>query len=141
MKNIVEWDNKYSVGVPLIDKQHKELVSITNELFVACVDSSGSGLDSTFQSAVKRAVDYVRTHFKDEEGLQKQSAYPHFTEHKAEHEKFVKELLKFVKAYESGQKFVPNNFVRYLRDWLLEHIAINDRKFAQYYISNGYTKK
>ena len=31
-KIVVNWDDAYSVGVKLIDDQHKELIRMTNEL-------------------------------------------------------------------------------------------------------------
>jgi hemerythrin len=36
--DLVIWDDKYDTGIELIDNQHKELCSLTNELFHACLD-------------------------------------------------------------------------------------------------------
>jgi hemerythrin len=45
------------------------------------------------------------------------------------------ELLNEVKSFKEGKKFVPNNFVRYLKDWILSHIAIMDISYAKYILS------
>jgi hemerythrin len=34
--------------------------------------------------------------------------------------------------FENGKHFVPNMFVRFLRDWIVHHIAITDTKYADY---------
>lgn len=132
MGSFVEWSDQYILGVSLMDKQHKELVRLTNDLFEACLEGKEEA-DKNFQEAVRRAVDYVKTHFHDEEELQRDVNYPNFSVHKIDHERFIAAILEYVKAYQTGQKFVPNQFVRYLRDWLLEHIAISDKEFARYY--------
>ena len=42
-KDMVVWDEKFATGIELIDSQHKELFSLTNELFRACSDKDING--------------------------------------------------------------------------------------------------
>jgi hemerythrin len=56
--------------------------------------------------------------------------YPNAVVHKGEHKKFVQKVLENVRDFEEGRTFVPNAFVRFLRDWILEHIAIQDKQFG-----------
>jgi hemerythrin len=58
--------------------------------------------------------------------------YPKYAEHKKQHEVFVQRLLDDVKSYQEGKKLVPNSFVRFLRDWILSHIAMEDTQYARY---------
>jgi hemerythrin len=58
--------------------------------------------------------------------------YPKYVEHKKQHEDFVMQMVNDVKSFQEGKKFVPNNFVRYLKDWILSHIAIMDTLYAKY---------
>ncbi len=83
------------------------------------------------------AVNYVKTHFAFEEGLLTKNNYPELKQHKLEHETFVKKILEEAKNFETGKQFVPNHFVRFLRDWTLEHIAVSDKKYALFFKSNG----
>lgn len=134
--SFVEWDVKYSVGIKEIDEQHKRLLEITNNLFNACTQGKDVA-NAEFKDAIKDAVNYVKTHFAFEEDLLTKNNYPELKRHKLEHEAFVKKILEEAKNFETGKQFVPNNFVRFLRDWTLEHIAVSDKKYALFFKSNG----
>jgi hemerythrin len=129
--NIVVWDEKYATGIKLIDDQHKELISITNELFQACLDGENVVKD-VFKETMGRMVDYVRFHFGAEQELLQRVKYPDYQEHKKQHDTLVMQILSTVKEYNEGKKLAPNQFVRTLRDWILSHIAHYDKLYASY---------
>jgi hemerythrin-like metal-binding protein len=126
----VYWDDSYSVGFGLIDNQHKELVRMTNSLFESCKRGSGAA-DAAFMKTVRSAVEYAQTHFYTEEKYMKQTNYPDFDAHKQEHESFVTTVIGAVKNFEK-QKSDPFDLARFLKQWLLNHIAKVDKKYAPY---------
>jgi hemerythrin len=130
---LVEWDNKYSVGIPLIDEQHKELIRLTNELYQGCLAGDDAAQDFFF-NAIHKAMDYVKYHFSAEEKILENVRYPYLAEHKRQHEDFVLKMVEDVKSFQGGKKFVPNNFVRFLKEWILSHIAIADTQYARYIV-------
>ncbi|MDR1025219.1 MAG: bacteriohemerythrin [Treponema sp.] len=127
----VEWDDRYSVGIPLIDEQHKELIRLTNELYQGCLTGDDEAREFFFNAA-RGATDYVKYHFSAEERMMENIKYPYLAEHRRRHEDFIIKVLEDVKSFQGGRKFVPNNFVRFLRDWILSHIAIEDTRYARY---------
>jgi hemerythrin len=131
---LVEWDERYSVGIPWIDDQHKELIRLTNDLYKGCLTGEDAARIN-FMATIKGTVDYVKHHFGMEEKLLQDIGYPQLAEHKREHEEFVKHILNEVRSFADGKKFVPNVFVRYLRDWILSHIAVSDRTYAAYVLN------
>lgn len=134
MEPFIAWEARYALGIPLIDSQHKELLALTNELYEACRAGDESAR-KLFKDVVRRTVDYVKFHFTNEEQILERVKYPVIEPHKKEHEAFVKKVLEEVKNFEDGKVFVPNQFVRYLRDWILSHIAVSDKKYAEYIFS------
>ena len=134
MARFIEWDSKYDVGVEAVDKQHRHLVDLMNDLYDACIGERLE-LDQKFKDVMKELVDYVMVHFKDEEKIMEAINYPKLKEHKQTHEGFIKEMLSSVSAYTNGKQLVPNSFVRFLRDWLFNHILIDDKEWARYYYS------
>ncbi|MDR2807575.1 MAG: bacteriohemerythrin [Spirochaetaceae bacterium] len=133
-KLFVEWDNRYSVGIPAIDEQHKELFNLTNNLYSACLQGDKES-GEYFKEVIRATVNYVRFHFTAEEKIMMRIQYPELEDHKRDHESFVKKVLDDVKAFEEGHNFVPNTFVRFLRDWVLTHIAVTDKKYAEYILN------
>lgn len=134
MVNFVSWDSSYDVGIDMVDKQHRHLIELTNSLYNACLGEKIE-LEEKFKDVMKELVEYVMVHFKDEENIMRKINYPKFKEHKQKHEEFVREILSAVNNYREGKQFVPNSFVRFLRDWLFNHILINDKELARYYFS------
>jgi hemerythrin len=131
--NLIEWSNKYRIGIPLIDEQHKKLIDMTNELYLGC-RKSDEAAEAYFLKTIHGAVDYVRLHFTTEEKILERINYPDLAAHKKEHEDFAREIIQQVQAFQAGKKFVPNVFVRYLRDWVLTHIAVSDKLYARYLV-------
>jgi hemerythrin len=129
----IAWEDRYLVGVPVIDTQHKKLITITNDLYDACKfdDNAARG---QFRLAVQATVEYTKYHFSTEEQIMEKFSYPVFSAHRKEHADFVQEVLTNVQIFEEGKKFVPNSFVRFLRDWILSHIALTDRKLGEFLV-------
>ena len=128
--DFVVWDDSYSVGFELIDDQHKELVVMTNELFQGCKGNATTA-DVAFLRAVKKAVDYAQSHFSTEEKYMQQVNYPFLKEHKIQHDDFVSEVKKAVHNFEEGNA-EPIEMARFLKNWLLNHIAQSDKQYGPY---------
>ena len=126
----VAWDDAYSVGFELIDNQHKGLVLMTNELFQGC-KGGGDIAHDAFMRTIRKAVEYAQTHFYTEEKYMKQTNYPGLETHKMEHENFIEEVKKALVDFESG-KAEPINLARFLKKWLLNHIALSDKQYAPF---------
>ena len=126
----VFWDDVYSVGFEPIDNQHKELVKMTNELF----ESSKRGAavaDKAFLQTIKKAADYARDHFSDEDKYMVEAGFPNLMEHRKQHDNFLETVLKAMQEFEAG-KTAPIDMARFLKNWLLSHIAKSDKQYAPY---------
>jgi hemerythrin len=130
-KNFVEWDNNYSIGIPLVDNQHKRLIDVTNKLFMGCLRGDEEAR-RFFLKTIHEGVDYVKYHFTTEEKIMERINYPNLAVHRGQHQDFVRELVAEVQSFQGGKRFVPNMMVRYLRDWILTHIAVSDKQIGSY---------
>jgi hemerythrin len=136
---LVEWNQKYSVGIELIDTQHKKLIDLTNALYQGCLTGEEAAR-RYFLQTIQGTVDYVKYHFAAEEKLMEHFKYPEIANHKSQHSSFVMKILEDVNSFQTGKKFVPNTFVRYLKDWILSHIAVMDQNYAEYILNQNRTK-
>jgi len=130
-KAVVQWQNSYSVNIRLIDEQHMELIKLTNKLFASCMLDRQRSI-STFLDIIHSAVDYTGYHFSTEEKIMERINFPEFSLHKKEHKTFVQEVFNKVEDFKSGKIHVPLSFVYFLRDWVLRHIAVCDKKLGSY---------
>ncbi|MDR1931336.1 MAG: bacteriohemerythrin [Spirochaetales bacterium] len=126
--NKVAWSDAFSVGSKLIDDQHKGLVQMTNDLFTGCERRDET---VSFMKAIQSAVSYAKVHFATEERFMQKTNYPDYALHKKEHEDFVQMVLKQVKNFEDGN-CAPIDFALFLKNWLLNHIAVSDKKYSPY---------
>lgn len=122
----IKWNPLYETNHKIIDEQHKELVNIINELYISTIDHK-SNKNEAFIKAAKKCIDYADYHFKTEEKIMDIIKYSDSANHKAMHRNFYNEVVNQIKKYQEGQPFVANRFIKYLKDWLLEHIAFRDR--------------
>jgi hemerythrin len=98
----VTWNDSYSVGVPLIDAQHKELVHMTNDLFQSCL-KGGETAEISFMKTVQGAAAYAKIHFGTEEQILELLDYPGYAVHKKQHENFVADVLRIIRDFEGGK--------------------------------------
>jgi len=131
-KNHVTWSNTYSMGVKLIDDQHKGLLDFVNDLFN---HASGNEREERayFALVIQQAVQYIKEHFQAEEKLMIGTKFPGYAEHKKVHDEFTLTVVKSVKDFESGKRLVLEKFAYFLKDWVLSHIAVMDKQYADYF--------
>jgi hemerythrin len=132
--SFIEWEIRHAIGIRLIDEQHQKLIDIINQLFEGCLLGNEAAVRH-FKIAIRKAVDYARHHFVTEEILMETIKYPGIEQHKKEHAEFIKEILGRIKDFEEGKPFVPNSYVRYLRDWFMTHMTLFDKKYMEYIMS------
>ena len=123
------------VGVLLIDTQHKELVDRLNAV-------TSMGVKSVSKEETQKTLDllgdYIVKHFNDEEALQKQSGYPKYEWHKAQHQQYIGEFQKLKKEFATNgysAKFtldLSNSII----NWIVRHIKSVDVDFGKHYNSH-----
>jgi hemerythrin len=129
-----DWRQDYSVGVRVIDQQHKRLVFLINELFQAM--QTGKGSQSTGE-VLKGLVDYTRSHFRTEEDLMKTHGYPGFLAHKKEHDDLTGQAVELLRESQEGRLTVALDTSRFLKEWLATHILGTDKRLGGYLTRKG----
>jgi len=132
----IPWDERYSMGIPLIDDQHRRLLDLANALHDTCCEGGDSAREG-FRSAAHAVVEYVKEHFTAEEQMMALAEYPEAAAHKAEHKEFIATFLSEVAAFEEGKPFVPQSFLRFLKEWILGHVAQTDKAMGQHFVGKA----
>ncbi|MCG6863346.1 MAG: bacteriohemerythrin [Chromatiaceae bacterium] len=133
------WDTSLSVGIDVIDAQHRRIIDYLNELEVA----KESADRDTVSEVLAGLIDYTRTHFLFEEELMTQAGYTLSDEHKATHDAFTAQMINYVRQHESGRD-VTRKLMSDLRIWLTNHIKRDDKDYARSVskiINKGWVRK
>jgi len=132
IEDFVTWSNKFASGIKLIDDQHKGLVDLVNEMFKH-VTGNAVQERNYFNIVIQEAVNYVKVHFATEEKMMIATKFSGYQEHKKEHESFILAVVENIKDYESGKRHTLSSFTRFLKDWILSHVALMDKKYFDYF--------
>lgn len=134
------WKDNYEIGVPLIDVQHKELFRRVESFLQVlrsevCWEEKVQKVNETLEFMKV----YVVEHFRDEEEHQRNIGYPGYEAHKQIHTGMVDYVLEFSRQYEqsNNDEQLIQQFGGRLLAWLINHVAAEDHRIAEYAIKKG----
>jgi hemerythrin-like metal-binding protein len=114
-------------GVDGMDKQHRRLFDLINDLNEAIVEGKGRDVMASVFDAL---IDYTAKHFADEEKILEETAYPDLPAQRASHQAFVAKVLEAREAFRTGTGMVASDVINFLNDWLVKHIGGMDKKYG-----------
>ncbi|HCA72258.1 MAG: bacteriohemerythrin [Oscillospiraceae bacterium] len=125
------WTPNLSVGVKMIDDQHKIWFEKAEKLFAAGQKNEAAGYIGELLDFLD---DYTKKHFSDEEKYMLRIHYPEYPAQKKAHTAFIGQLDKLHNDYKnSGSNLtVILNANKMVLDWLTQHICNMDKKIGQY---------
>lgn len=129
MEKIAWTDDKFSVGNPQIDDQHKQLIKHINRL-IALQKQRGNK-----KQQVKILTDlenYIEQHLVFEEALLRERGYPAHEEHAQLHSQYMIEVEMWGLMVENEDPNLLKKMCSFLNLWLTEHILGEDMKFSKY---------
>lgn len=126
----MEWSPEYSCRIKAIDQDHQMLFETVGRLSRYHRDGA---TEQQLQSAIRSLVRYVDEHFEREERFLRRVGYPHFLEHKKQHEHFRLLIRRLQEIFDVEPETVDVGKVRdFLEEWLKTHILREDMKYVPY---------
>lgn len=132
---LMTWNDRMSVGVGVLDADHKKLVSMVNDLHDGI--QAGKGKESV-GPVLDGLINYTKAHFAREEGFFAQTAYGDTPAHKKEHENLTRQVLDVQSKYKSGATSTLSlEVMNFLKNWLINHIQGSDKKYTAHLNQKG----
>ncbi len=134
------WKEKYKIGIPLVDQQHKELFDRVEE-FIKALRKPGDWTEKLPE--VKKTLafmqKYVVDHFAAEEAYQKKIGYPDLPAHHEIHKNFTDYVMRCAHDFEQEGYPEPEvqKFAGTLLAWLINHVVATDLKMSKYVKKEG----
>jgi hemerythrin-like metal-binding protein len=129
MRDSFAWKEEYSLGQPDIDREHKALFRMAQELNEAMLRA---GAHEELSGLFARLVAYAKFHFANEERLMRDAHYTGAASHVREHERFAARVAALERDFEAGQAAVTEETMEFLRGWLNHHILGTDQQVARH---------
>lgn len=116
----------YLLGISELDEQHRQMTELVNLLIDAVRTDVGEDRSTRL---LNELVDYTTSHFNTERELMERFDYPDRATHNASHDYLLVEIADFGdQLAQQGKLFM----VKLIRDWLLQHIAREDRRLGTF---------
>jgi len=132
--SFITWSDFLSIGVPEVDKQHKQLVQMVNCLHDHMLKGDAKDILSRM---LARIIELIGIHFVTEERIMKQHEFPHAQEHMREHKKFLDTAVDLQNRFNSEHTDVTGETMEFLDEWLYQHLMVSDKLLGEHILSKA----
>ena len=125
---MIEWNDSLSVGVTVIDDDHKTLIDLLNRYLQALETKKTLVVEEVF----RELEHYTHYHFAREEELMAQCGYEQLDDHKHRHEVLCDSLRDYYNDVLWGADAEQEaEIIAFLNSWLTEHIMGEDFQYRE----------
>lgn len=122
------WKDSYSIGMDLIDAQHKHLFEIGNQAYALLKNGLKIDKYDEIVLIIEDLSNYTKYHFRCEEEYMIEINYPGYENQKKEHNDFIEKIdsIQLHNIDENQQKYIEE-LLDFIFNWVLEHILKEDK--------------
>ena len=122
------WEPSFSVGIWEIDRQHRLLIGLINQLHEAVL---GADPEKNPQAIFSAMVECLRNHFRFEEAYLERLGYKDIGVELASHRELLDQLAHMRQLFDAGPLTVSPEPVNFLKEWVTTHILQCNQGYAQ----------
>lgn len=127
-----EMKDEFKTNIQFIDEQHEKLFEIADNAYMLLTDNFTLDKYDKIMDIIDELKDYTKFHFDAEEKYMESINYKKLFSQKVSHEAFIKKLNEFnLKDIDENQDATIRELLKFLNDWLIEHILHNDKLIAE----------
>jgi len=126
---LIEWKDKFEVGIPDVDHEHQEIINFINSMHDAMSEENATTSVMDFLGEIEA---HISAHFALEEKVMRASKYDQYTEHKADHERLLDELRDIMDDYEENAYFSDEEFAGHVERWFCGHFRTKDSRLHKH---------
>ncbi len=125
----IVWSDDFLIGIEELDYEHRRLVDDINKLHQQLLENDDADrVSGTLGSIHAR----MQAHFALEEHVMQAHEYPHYREHKEEHDRLLDDYTEHMSRFAADPASEDSRALEAtLRQWTIEHILGSDKKMSQ----------
>jgi hemerythrin-like metal-binding protein len=131
---MIKWDDQYSVGISIIDEEHKKLIDVMNIAIVAKEQNYNS--DKT-KEVFNAMVEYTNKQFSTEEEDMLKSNLPRYLFYRNELLNYIDSMIANYKDLTMDNYQIINEILEFLKQWFVNHILETDKEYINCFNENG----
>jgi hemerythrin len=121
----LQWQDRYSIGIPAVDHEHQELIRMINDLLIRIQE----GTDADFISdSLGEILSVIGAHFALEEKIMREHHYDQYFDHKADHDRLLDQLRDIMDSHAMYQQISAPELVQALDGWFTVHFRTRDAR-------------
>ena len=124
--SLLAWRPEYSIGIPAIDHEHRELIGWIDVL-LQDLDVANS-TDDRIEQLLGEIHARIAAHFALEEKTMRDLGYVHYGDHKADHERLLDELRDIMEEEHPKEAFNATRLAARMTAWFSNHFRDKDAK-------------
>lgn len=125
--NFAVWKDEYSVGIDVLDDDHRKLLNLINKFQTAVQYKTGEDFE---KEALTEVIAYTKYHFEREEKMMEEAGYDDLEAHKKLHQTMITKIDEFMLEYEKQGHTALEEVADYLQSWLVGHINGTDQEYS-----------
>lgn len=132
---LIKFDESMCVNIDKIDEQHRGIFDILNKLSNAIQKREANAILREILAGLSAYANY---HFSIEEELFQKYNYPKVNKHISEHKYYIDKIDDFNRRFKQSNNLVLSvDIVKFLVDWITNHIKIEDKEYAEFFDKKG----
>ena len=123
---LLRWKPSFSLGIPSVDLEHRELIAMVNEVYARLEARCGEGEPLAIEAALGEIHAGIAAHFALEEVIMRQTAYAGYAAHKDNHEALLDQIRDLMDVYCADPQQGRARLERELSNWFGQHFSTFD---------------
>ena len=127
-----ELKDEYLTGIEIIDAEHRVLFEIAEEIYQLCMNEFVPDKYDHIVNLIEKLKNYTIVHFQHEEEYMESINYKRIFTQKIQHDNFKRKLETMdLEIIDDNQEETIQDLLKFVTDWLVEHILETDKKIAE----------
>ena len=122
---LMQWKDRYSVGIAAVDHEHRQLIALINRLHD---EFSRQGGTCTVAAFFGDLLAGISAHFALEERFMRERRYDELRTHKADHERLLDEIRDLMDDVEDTAGMHSDELAGRLEAWFARHFETHDAR-------------
>jgi hemerythrin len=122
---LLKWKPAYSLGIPSVDLEHREMIGMINELYDRMEGQFEAEAIEDFLGDIHANIS---AHFALEERLMREAGYEEYEDHKEEHEDLLDQIRDMMDHFDEDPERGLERLKEQLSGWFGGHFATFDAR-------------